>query len=316
MPAAAPRRTTHDAEVDPRNRDLRIWVDGVLVPKDEAKVSVYDSGFILGDGLWEGLRLHRGAWVLIEEHLDRLFASARVIALDLGADRAGLTAALDATARVNGMTTDAHARLMITRRIKVRPFQHPSLSRSGPTTVIVCEHSRPAPPSSGVRLATVPQVRGLPMSQAPKLNSHSKLNCVIACLQAERAGADEALMLDPRGFVSTTNACNFFMVRGGALLTSTGAYCMNGVTRGKVLMLARAAGIETHKRDFSVADVMGADEAFLTGGFGGLTPVAALDDQPIGEGGPGSLTLRLAGKYRTEVDRYAEAAAGVARGSA
>ena len=174
------------------------------------------------------------------------------------------------------MTTDTQARLTITRGIKVQPFQHPSLSRSGSTTVIVCEHSRPAPPSSGVRLATVPQVRGLPMSQDLKLNSHSELNCVIACLQAERGGADEALMLDPQGFVSTTNACNFFTMRGGALWTSTGAYCMNGVTRGKVLMLARAAGIETHERDFSVADAMGADEAFLTGSFGSLMPVAAL----------------------------------------
>ena len=305
-------KTTHDAREDARNRDIVIWVNGALKPRADAVVSVYDSGFMLGDGLWEGLRLHRGAWLWLDEHFDRLFASARACALDLGTDRAGLRRALEATAAANGMTTDAHARLMVTRGVKVRPFQHPSLSRSGPTTVIICEHSRPAPPARGIRLATVPQVRGLPHSQDPKLNSHSKLNCVLACLQAERAGADEALMLDPHGFVNTTNACNFFMVRDGALWTSTGAYCMNGVTRANLLRLARGVGIETHERDFSTVDVMAAQEAFLTGSFGGVTPVASLDGHPIGTGGMGPVTSRLSGLYRADADRYAAAAAPMA----
>jgi branched-chain amino acid aminotransferase len=239
-PQGTSRATTHDAAADPRNEALRVWVDGRIVPKAEAVVSVYDSGFMLGDGVWEGLRLHEGRWVFLDEHLDRLFEAARAIDLDIGMDRAGVVAALEAVRAANGMETDAHARLMVTRGRKVRPFQHPSLSRFGPTVVIIVEHSVPAV-SAGVRLATVPQVRGLPMSQDPKLNSHSKLNCVLACIQAEKAGADEALMLDPHGFVNTTNACNFFIVRRGELWTSTGDYCMNGITRGKVIALGREA---------------------------------------------------------------------------
>ena len=221
--------STHDAEEDPRNATVRIWVDGDLVPRDEARVSVYDSGFMLGDGVWEGLRLHRGRWAFLDDHLDRLFEAARAIDLDIGMDRAGVAAALEATRAANGMESDAHARLMVTRGRKARPFQHPRLSRFGPTVVIIMEHSVPSGARArGVRLATVPQVRGLPMSQDPKLNSHSKLNCVLACIQADKVGADEALMLDPHGFVNTTNACNFFIVRRGEVWTSTGDYCMAG----------------------------------------------------------------------------------------
>ena len=214
--------STHDAEIDERNEHILIWVNGRLVPRAEASVSVYDSGFMLGDGVWEGLRLHHGRWGFLHDHLDRLFEAARAIDLDIGRDRAAVAAALEETRAANGMETDAHARLMVTRGRKARPFQHPKLSRFGPTMVIIMEHSQPAPSLARVRLATVPQVRGLPMSQDPKLNSHSKLNCVLACIQAEKAGADEALMLDPHGFVNTTNACNFFIVRRGEVWTSTG----------------------------------------------------------------------------------------------
>ena len=224
--------STHEAETDARNEDILVWVNGRLVPRAEASVSVYDLGFMLGDGVWEGLRLHDGRWGFLDDHLDRLFEAARAIDLDIGRDRAGVAAALEETRTANAMLTDAHARLMVTRGRKARPFQHPKLSRFGPTMVIIMEHSRPAPAlGHGLRLATVPQVRGLPMSQDPKLNSHSKLNCVLACIQAEKAGADEALMLDPHGFVNTTNACNFFIVRKGEVWTSTGDYCMNGITR-------------------------------------------------------------------------------------
>jgi branched-chain amino acid aminotransferase len=294
------RRTTHDAALDPRNDALLIYVDGRIVPKAEAVVSVYDSGFMLGDGVWEGLRLHEGRWVFLDDHLDRLFEAARAIDLDIGLDRAGVATALEAVRTANGIETDAHARLMVTRGRKARPFQHPSLSRFGPTIVIIIEHSVPAT-GAGVRLATVPQVRGLPHAQDPKLNSHSKLNCVLACIQAEKAGADEALMLDPHGFVDTTNACNFFIVRRGEAWTSTGDYCMNGITRGKVIELCRANGIPLNLRNYSLVETYGADEAFLTGTFGGLTPVCRIDGRryPV----PGPVTARLQGLYAELVAR-------------
>ncbi len=278
--------TTHDAEEDLRNESILIYVDGELVPKDEAKVSVYDSGFMLGDGMWEGLRLYNGKWAFFDEHMDRLFNSLKAVSLDVDFGPDEVLEILNKTAAANGMTGDAHCRLMITRGRKVKPFQHPALSQSGPTIVVIMEHSKPAEglQSKGIRLATVPQVRGLPTSQDAKFNSHSKLNCVIACLQAEQAGADEGLMLDPHGFVNTTNACNFFIVRRGAVWTSTGDYCMNGVTRQKVIDLCRADGIPVFEKNYSLYEAYGADEAFLTGTFGAQTPVATIDGKPIGTG--------------------------------
>ena len=277
--------TTHDSEDDPRNRDIKIYVNGALFHRDEAKVSVYDSGFMLGDGMWEGLRLYNGKWSFFDEHMDRFFGSCKAVSLDVGMDRDGILDALNMTAKANSMTTDAHCRLMLTRGKKVKPFQHPSLSRSGPTLVIIMEHSKPSGDlQKGIRLATVPQVRGLPMSQDAKFNSHSKLNCVLACLQAEQMGADEGLMLDPHGFVNTTNACNFFIVRKGAVWTSTGDYCMNGVTRQKVIDLCRANQIEVFERNYSLYEAISADEAFVTGTFGAQTPVSEIDGKPIGTG--------------------------------
>jgi len=291
--------TTHDAEDDDRNRDIKIYVNGDLVHRDEAKVSVYDSGFMLGDGMWEGMRLYNGVWAFFDEHMDRFFESCKAVSLDVGMDRAGILNALSKTAEANGMITDVHCRLMLTRGVKVKPFQHPSLSRTGPTLVVIMEHSKPveALQSQGIRLATVPQVRGFPMSQDAKYNSHSKLNCVIACLQAEQAGADEGLMLDPYGFVNTTNACNFFIVRKGAVWTSTGDYCMNGVTRQKVIDLCRANGIEVHERNYSLVDAYGADEAFLTGTFGAQTPVDEIDGKIIGTGDR-PVTARIRALYK------------------
>ena len=286
--------TTHEAEPDPRNADILIWVDGALVHRDAATVSVYDSGFLLGDGVWEGLRLHRGRWAFLDAHLARLVEAG--LALDIAVPpKDDLVAALEATRRANGMETDAHARLMLTRGRKRLPFQHPRLTETAPTLVIIMEHSVPAVPRP-VRLATVPHIRGLPMSQDPKLNTHSKVNCVLACIAAEKAGADEALMLDVHGFVATTNACNFFVVRGGELWTSTGDYCFNGITRGAVIRLAREAGIPCRERNFSLVDCYGADEAFLTGSFGGLTPVGSIDGRTIGTG-PRPVTERLSGLY-------------------
>ncbi|MEM8797602.1 MAG: D-amino acid aminotransferase [Pseudomonadota bacterium] len=293
--------TTHTAEEDARNQNILIYIDGSLYPRSEAKVSVYDSGFMLGDGMWEGLRLYDGHWTFFDEHMDRLFESCKAVSLNIGMDRDGVFQALEETRKANGMETDAHARLMVTRGVKVKPFQHPQLSQSGPTIVIIMEHSKPTESlqKAGVRLATVPQVRGLPMSQDAKYNSHSKLNCVIACLQAEQAGADEALMLDPHGFVNTTNACNFFIVRKGEVWTSTGDYCMNGVTRQKVIDLCRANDIPVFERNYSLFDTYGADEAFLTGTFGAQTPVSEIDGKPIGTGkGAGPVTRRIQALYK------------------
>ena len=289
--------TTHTAEDDPRNQDILIWINGALKPRAQATVSVYDSGFMLGDGVWEGMRLYGGTWAFMDEHIDRLFEAAKAIDLDIGMDRNGVISAVLETQKANSMTSDVHCRLMITRGVKVLPFQHPSLSRSGPTMVIIMEHSKPKLPRP-ITLATVPHLRGLPMTQDPKLNSHSKLNCILACIAAEKAGADEALMLDVNGFVNTTNACNFFIVRKGAVWTSTGDYCMNGITRQKVIDLCRANDIPVFERNFSLVDTYGADEAFLTGTFGAQTPVSAIDGRQIGTGEMGPVTTRLREHYK------------------
>ena len=290
-------QTTHAAAEDARNETIKIWVNGALKPRSEATVSVFDAGFMLGDGVWEGLRLYEGRWAFWDEHLDRLFEAAKAIDLDIGMDRESLENALLETQMANDMTTDAHARLMVTRGPKTRPFQHPSLSQSGPTVVIIMEHSKPKI-ARPIRLATVPHMRGLPMTQDPKLNSHSKLNCILACIAAEKAGADEALMLDVHGFVNTTNACNFFIVRKGAVWTSTGDYCMNGITRQKVIDLCRANGIPVFEKNYSLVEAYSADEAFLTGTFGAQTPVSEIDGRPIGDGKLGPVTARLRDLYK------------------
>lgn len=289
--------STHQAEDDARNEAILIYVNGQIVPKAQAMVSVYDSGFMLGDGVWEGIRLYNGTWSFLDEHLDRLFEAAKAIDIDIGLTRAQLVRAVFDTQAANGMTSDAHARLMVTRGVKTRPFQHPKLSQRGPTVVIIMEHSRPKLPRP-IRLATVPHMRGLPMTQDPKLNSHSKLNCILACIAAEKAGADEALMLDIHGFVNTTNACNFFIVRKGQVWTSTGDYCMNGITRQKVIDLCRANAIPVFERNFSLVETYSADEAFLTGTFGAQTPVSTIDGRLIGTGELGPITQKIRALYK------------------
>ena len=294
--------TTHQAAEDERNNDILIYVDGKIVPKAEAVVSVFDSGFMLGDGVWEGLRLHNNKWAFLDLHMDRLFEAAKAIDLDIGMNRIQIISALLDTQNANAMTDDAHARLMITRGVKARPFQHPNLSQSGPTVVIIVEHSKPKIPRP-ITLATVPHQRGLPMTQDPKLNSHSKLNCILACIAAQKAGADEALMLDVHGFVNTTNACNFFIVRGGAVWTSTGDYCMNGITRQKVIDLCLANDIPVFERNYSLVETYGADEAFLTGTFGAQTPVSEIDGRPIGDGALGPVTKRIRALYADLIEK-------------
>jgi branched-chain amino acid aminotransferase len=294
--------STHASEEDARNEEILIWVNGALKPRREAVVSVYDSGFMLGDGVWEGLRLYDGRWAFLDEHVERLFEAALAIDLAIGRTPAEVKQALLETAEANGMQTDTHARLMVTRGVKHRPFQHPALSRSGPTMVIIMEHSKPKIPRP-IRLATVPHIRGLPMTQDPKLNSHSKLNCILACIAAEKAGADEALMLDVHGFVNTTNACNFFIVRKGEVWTSTGDYCMPGITRQKVIDLCRANGIPVFEKNYSLVETYSADEAFLTGTFGAQTPVGMIDGRKIGTGEMGPMTQRLRALYKDLVAR-------------
>jgi branched-chain amino acid aminotransferase len=289
--------STHQAEEDSRNEAILIYVNGRILPKAQAVVSVYDAGFMLGDGVWEGIRLYDNRWAFIDEHIERLFEAAKAIDLDIAMTPAQVIQAVLETQAANGMTTDAHARLMVTRGVKSRPFQHPKLARQGPTVAIIMEHSKPKLPRP-IRLATVPHLRGLPMTQDPKLNSHSKLNCILACIAAEKAGADEALMLDLHGFVNTTNACNFFIVKKGAVWTSTGDYCMNGITRGKVIALCRANGIPVYERNFSLVDTYSADEAFLTGTFGAQTPVGMIDGRQIGSGDMGPMTQRLRDLYK------------------
>jgi len=294
--------SAHQAEEDSRNESVKLWLNGHVVEKAAAVVSVYDSGFMLGDGVWEGLRLYDGRWAFLEEHLDRLFEAAKAIDLDIGLDRAELVAALEDTRAANGMETDAHARLMVTRGVKTRPFQHPALSQQGPTVAIIMEHSRSKLPRP-IRMATVPHIRGLPMTQDPKLNSHSKLNCILAAIDAEKAGADEALMLDVHGFVNTTNSCNFFIVRQGEVWTSTGDYCMNGITRAKVIQLCREENIPVFEKNFSLVETYGADEAFLTGTFGAQTPVGVIDGRRIGTGEIGPVTERIRALYKALIKR-------------
>ena len=278
--------STHDAPEDVRNESILIYVDGNLVPREQAVVSVYDSGFMLGDGVWEGMRIYDGHIAFMEDHIDRLLEAALYIELEIGKTREELVQAIQDTLGANGMTNDAHIRMMVTRGKKRKPFQHPHLSVFGSTMVIIAEHSKPDDSviDRGIRLHTVPHHRGLPLTQDSKLNSHSKLNCIIALNHALRAGADEALMLDPFGFVNTTNACNFFIVRRGEVWTSTGDYCMNGVTRQKVIDLCRSDGIPIFEKNYSLYETYGADEAFLTGTFGAQTPVAEIDGKQIGYG--------------------------------
>ncbi len=296
---------THEYSDDPRNADILIYINGDLVARSDASISVFDSGFILGDGVWEGLRLHDGGIPFLASHLDRLFEGAKAIDMDLGMDRDTLAGELKRTLLANNMHTDVHIRLMVTRGIKATPYQDPRVTISGPTIVMIPEYKTPMPGAAerAVRLFTVHVRRAPPDTQDPKLNSHSKLNCITACIQAAKAGADEALMLDPQGFVATCNSTHFFIVRKGEVWTSTGQYCLGGITRGNVIRLCEENDIPVHQKAFSLTDVYGADEAFVTGTFAGLSPVGDIDGRTIGSGERGAVTERLQGFYRALVTR-------------
>jgi branched-chain amino acid aminotransferase len=295
---------THDFDDDPRNDAIRIWVNGELVPRDKAVVSVFDSGFVLGDGVWEGLRVHRGRPAFLERHFDRLFEGAKAIALDIGMTREQLAAAVDETLRANDMTDGVHVRLMVTRGVKRTPYQDPRLTIGPATVVIVAEHKEPLPATvtDGITLFTTHVRRASPDTLDPKLNSHSKLNDIQACIQAYRAGADEALMLDPHGFVATCNSTHFFVVKDDEVWTSDGRYTLAGITRANVLELCRANGIPARETTFSLTDVYSASEAFVTGTFAGVVPVRSVDGRTIGEGRRGPIVERLQGLYRELLD--------------
>lgn len=294
---------THDAVDDPRNADVLVDVNGELVHRDAARISVFDSGYLVGDGVWEAVRLHEGVLVFLDRHLDRLWNAAATVHMTLPWTREELTARLWRVLNANGMTDHVHIRFMVTRGIKKTPSQDPRLTISGPNLVIIAEHKRPRDThyETGIRLFTSTIRRGSPDYLDPRLNCHSKLHEVLALAQALEAGADEALMLDVHGFVATCNATNFFIVRGDEVWTSTGQYCMNGITRGVLIEAGRAAGIPVLERNFSLFDVYGADEAFVTGTFGGLTPVRVIDGRTIGGALPGPLTVRLTALYRRAI---------------
>lgn len=274
---------THDAIEDTRNDSVVVSVNGDLVPRDEATISVFDSGYLVGDGIWEAVRLYQGVLVFLDEHLDRMWAAAATVGIDIGRTREELTAEIRRVLDANGMSDGVHVRFMLTRGIKKTPSQDPRLTISRPNLVIIPEYKLARDQNhDGIRLFTSTIRRGGPETLDPRLNCHSKLHEVLALMQAIEAGADEALMLDPAGNVATCNSTNFFIVRRGEVWTSTGNYCLHGITRSKVLEVSRATGIPVFERDFSLFDVYSADEAFVTGTFGGLTPVASVDGKPIG----------------------------------
>jgi branched-chain amino acid aminotransferase len=281
---------THSYIPDPRNADILIDVNGEHFPRAEAKVSVFDSGFMLGDGVWEGIRLHGGRLAFLDRHLDRLWRGAKAIAMDVGVTRDELERRLYGVLDANGMThSGAHVRLMVTRGVRSTPYQDPRGVVTPATIVIIPERKAPAPETATrmLKLFTVHVRRGYPDVQDPMLNSHSKLNCITACIQATEAGADEGLMLDPHGFVATCNSMHFFIVKEGEVWTSTGDYCLDGITRGVVIEVARDAGITVRERNFSLTHVYGADEAFTTGTFAGVAPIGSVDGRVLGtERGP------------------------------
>ncbi len=290
---------THEYQDDPRNASVLIDINGELLPREKAVVSVFDSGFILGDGVWEGLRVHRGNIAFLDDHLERLYGGAKAIDMTMDVSPQQLTERLYKVLRQNNMHDGVHIRLMVSRGIKATPYQDPRITITPPTIVIIPEYKLALPETAakGIRLFTVHVRRGYPDVQDPKLNSHSKLNCITACIQATKAGADEALMLDPHGFVATCNSTHFFIVRKGEVWTSSGDYCLDGITRGVVIRLCEDNSIPVYQKNFSLTDVYRADEAFVTGTFAGLAPVCDIDGRIMGNGDRGPMVEKLQQLY-------------------
>jgi len=299
---------THEYQDDPRNADILIDINGEQFARDQARVSVFDSGFVLGDGIWEGLRVHNGKIAFLQLHLDRLYEGAKALDMEMEVSPAQLSDRLYQLLEKNDMRDGVHIRLMVSRGIKATPYQDPRITITPPTIVIIPEYkqSLPETASNGIRLFTVHVRRGYPDVQDPKLNTHSKLNCITACIQATKAGADEALMLDPHGFVATCNSTHFFIVRKGEVWTSSGDFCLGGITRGNVIELCKQNAIPISQKNFSLTDVYGAQECFVTGTFAGLAPVREVDGRIIGDGLRGPMVERLQGLYLDMLEQECE----------
>ena len=295
---------THNAEADARNANIKIFINGELLHRDDAKISVFDSGYLVGDGIWEALRLHNDKLVFLDLHLNRMWEASAAVGMKLPFTKEELTKNIWKTINANDMHDNVHVRTMITRGIKKTPSQDPRLTISGPNVVIIAEHKKASTKSQekGITLFTSTIRRGSPDYLDPRLNCHSKLHEVQALFQAIEAGADEALMLDANGFVSTCNATNFFIIRNKEVWTSTGQYCMNGITRAKVIEACEKNNIICRQKDFSLFDVYGSDEAFVTGTFGGLTPVTKIDGRVIGKGKYGNFTRKLSSLYHDLIE--------------
>ena len=298
-------RGTHEYRDDPRNATIQIDINGEYFARNEARVSVFDSGFILGDGVWEGLRVHHGKVAFLDQHLDRLYEGAKALDMQMELSPEQLSERIYGLLQKNDMHDGVHIRLMVSRGIKATPYQDPRITITPPTIVIIPEYKEALPETAlkGMRLFTVHVRRGYPDVQDPNLNSHSKLNCITACIQAAKAGADEALMLDPHGFVATCNSTHFFIVRKGEVWTSTGDYCLGGITRGNVIQLCEQNQIPVRQKNFSLTDVYGAEEAFVTGTFAGLAPVTEIDGRVIGAGQRGPMVERLQQLYLAMLER-------------
>ena len=296
---------THEYIQDPRNENVLIYINGEILPRPEARVSVFDSGFLLGDGVWEGIRLHNDQLVFLEEHIERLYAGAAAIGMDIGMHKNDLVEKIHETLAANDMHSDIHLRLIVSRGLKTTPYQHPRVNVGGPTVVIIPEYKivTEDSKSNGLTLVSVTTSRASELTQDPKINSLSKFNCIQACIEADRMGGDEGLMLDIHGYVSTCNSTNFFIVRDSEVWTSTGEYCLNGVTRGAIIDLCRANNITVLEKNFLTDDVHTADEAFVTGTFAGVLPVTAIDEHVLSSGQRGLLTKRLQDLYRSEIDK-------------
>lgn len=296
---------THEYQDDPRNADIIIDINGEYFARDEAKVSVFDSGFVLGDGVWEGLRVHQGRIAFLDQHLERLYGGARALDMEMEVTAEELGKRLYRLLDKNNMRDGVHIRLMVSRGVKATPYQDPRITITPPTVVIVPEYKQALPETAvkGIKLFTVHVRRGYPDVQDPKLNTHSKLNCITACIQAAKAGADEALMLDPHGFVATCNSTHFFIVRKDEVWTSSGDYCLGGITRGNVIELCEQNQIPVRQKNFSLTDVYSANEAFVTGTFAGLAPVREIDGRIIGDGERGPMVEKLQQLYLAMLER-------------
>jgi len=299
--------STHEYDFDRRNDDIQIYINGQYFHRSEAKVSVMDSGYLLGDGVWEGIRLHKGHLIHLDGHLNRLYSGAEAIAMDIGISRQDMTSAIMETLEKNEMESDVHIRLIVSRGIKKTPYQHPKVTIGRPTVVIIPEYKKASEKvkENGITLATVKTLRDN-RTQDPRINSLSKHNCIAACIEADKLGVDEGLMLDPQGFVSTCNSTNFFIVRDGQVWTSTGEYCLNGVTRGSIIRLCKEYDVPVFEKNFILNDVHTAGEVFVTGTFAGVIPVISVDGITIGDGTRGPLTESLQDWYALDIESLAQ----------